>query len=558
MNIKNLLSSFAIATLALTTISANAGNITANAARNAANNFLKQKMLKSPGSFNAAATADLRLVHAEPSAVVAGANDFYAFNIKGGGFVIIAGEDRAAQVLGYSDKGRLDFNNLPLPLIDLLDGYKREIEFLQTYEGNDLIPAPASFKASGTVGPLIKTTWGQEDPYDWQCPVYQGEYCVVGCVATAMAQVLKYWEYPTSCSSLRSFRSNRTNQTIPALPATTFDYSLMLDSYCHWNWEDSALIQDTYTDAQAQEVAKLCRYCGQSVEMDYSPEGSGAYTDKQKSAMKSTFGYPNATLISKSSGWYGGYSTTQWENILKTEIDAGRPILYSASDPQPNGGGHAFICDGYNSDGMFHFNLGWFGTCDGWYKTTALVMLHRDLTELNFSQDHQIVYKLEPSNYCIFNADDVTATNDGIIVLGETLNAQAINATFRTSYSSVNVVFELTDANGNKVCEGNNITLSKNGFTQGSTIDGTIVLPTTLESGDYFVDLSYYTSTSNIKTAAISTNPLHVAGHMAKFGSAFDIKDVTALIDMLLESDNPNLTIKDVTALIDVLLDNAE
>ena len=120
------------------------------------------------------------------------------------------------------------------------------------------------------------------------------------------------------------------------------------------------------------------------------------------------------------------------------------------------------------------------------------------------------------------------------------------------------MVFGLTDANGNKVCEGNNITLSKNGFTQGSTIDGTIVLPTTLESGDYFVDLSYYTSTSNIKTAAISTNPLHVAGNLAKFGSAFDIKDVTALIDMLLESDNSNLTIKDVTALIDVLLDNAE
>jgi hypothetical protein len=211
-----------------------------------------------------------------------------------------------------------------------------------------------------------------------------------------MAQVLKYWEYPTSCSSLRSFRSNRTNQTIPALPATTFDYSLMLDSYCHWNWEDSALIQDTYTDAQAQEVAKLCRYCGQSVQMGYSPEGSGAYTSNQQSAMKSTFGYPNASLISKSSGWYGGYSTTQWENILKTEIDAGRPILYSASDPQPNGGGHAFICDGYNSDGLFHFNMGWYGTCDGWYASTALNMTHRDGDVLHFNNGHDMIIGIEP------------------------------------------------------------------------------------------------------------------------------------------------------------------
>ena len=398
MNIKNLLSSFAIATLALTTISANAGNITANAARNAANNFLKQKMLKSPGSFNAAATADLRLVHAEPSAVVAGANDFYAFNIKGGGFVIIAGEDRAAQVLGYSDKGRLDFNNLPLPLIDLLDGYKREIEFLQTYEGNDLIPAPASFKASGTVGPLIKTTWGQEDPYDWQCPVYQGEYCVVGCVATAMAQVLKYWEYPTSCSSLRSFRSNRTNQTIPALPATTFDYSLMLDSYCHWNWEDSALIQDTYTEAQGNEVAKISRYCGHAVEMQYHPDGSGAYTQDQRNAMVS-FGYrSSAKYVQKGGGgWWSqeNYTTAQWEALMKTELDAGRPILYAASDTG-GGAGHAFICDGYNSEGKFHYNFGWYGTCDGWYVSTALNMVHRSGDECHFNSGHEMVTGVQP------------------------------------------------------------------------------------------------------------------------------------------------------------------
>ena len=246
-----------LSTLALLFISSsalNAGNMTVNSARTVANNFIKQHATLAPGTLRAISSSDLTLSHAEASSAVAGANDYYAFNIKGGGFIIIAGEDRAAQVLGYSDKGRIDFNNLPAPLEDLLKGYKKEIEFLQTYKGSDLVPAPVSFKASNGVEPLIKTTWGQEDPYDWQCPAYQGQYCVVGCVATAMAQVMNYWQYPTQCDGLSAFNSNGYGR-VSALPATTFDYSLMLDSYCHWDWDNSQLVQDIYTDAQAQEVA---------------------------------------------------------------------------------------------------------------------------------------------------------------------------------------------------------------------------------------------------------------------------------------------------------------
>ena len=130
---KNLLSTLAL--LLMSSSAINAGNITANTARQVANNFVKQ-LSAAPGSFRATASSDLMLAHAEPSSTALGANDYYAFNIKGGGFIIIAGEDRAAQVLGYSDRGRIDFNNLPAPLEDLLKGYKKEIEYLQTYKGN--------------------------------------------------------------------------------------------------------------------------------------------------------------------------------------------------------------------------------------------------------------------------------------------------------------------------------------------------------------------------------------------------------------------------------------
>ena len=262
MNIKKLISSFMLASLTMVSLNASAGNINANAARAAANSFIKQQ---SAAKFNAPAYADLKLTHAEASSKVDGAFDYYAFNIDGGGFIIIAGEDRATAVLGYSDKGHLDFKNLPSNLKALLNGYKAEIEFLQTYEGNDLEIVTPSIKASNQVDPLIKTTWGQEMPYYLQCPVKNGEYCVVGCVATAMAQVMYYWKYPTECSSISGYGGGWWGgMTVPELPATTFDYNKMLLSYCHWDWDNSQLIQDTYSDEQAQEVAKLSRYCGQA------------------------------------------------------------------------------------------------------------------------------------------------------------------------------------------------------------------------------------------------------------------------------------------------------
>ena len=392
MKIKQITSSLTLAVLAMTALNLNAGNINANTARTVASNFIHQQAAR--GSFKAhnVALSDIKLVHAEASGAVKDANDYYAFNLTGGGFIIIAGEDRAAQVLGYSDKGQLDFNNLPYNLKGLLDSYKSEIEYLQTYTGNDLIAATQSFTATGTVGPLIQTTWGQEDPYDWQCPLKNGEYCVVGCVATAMAQVMYYWKYPEGSEALSAYNSSGYGY-VDALPATTFDYNLILLSYCHWDWDNSVLVQDTYTDAQAQAVAKLGRYCGQSVKMMYSPDGSGAYTSNQLSAMKS-FGFSSSKLYTKGNGW-NGYSTTQWENMIKAEIDAGRPILYSANDSY-GGGGHAFICDGYNSDGKFHFNMGWYGTCDGWYASTALNMTHRDGEYLRFNSNHEMITGIEP------------------------------------------------------------------------------------------------------------------------------------------------------------------
>lgn len=536
-----------LAALTMVSFNASAGNINANAARAAANSFLKQQSASVP-SFKAATYDDLKLAHAEASKVN-GANAYYAFNIDGGGFIIIAGEDRAATVLGYNDKGHLDFKNLPENLKDMLDGYKKEIEFLQTYKGDDLVTVTPILNATSGVEPLIKTTWGQELPYCLQCPMENGEYCVVGCVATAMAQVMYYWRFPTSSDAISGYGGGWWGGvTVPALPATTFDYSLMLPSYCHWDWDNSELIQDTYTDAQAQEVAKLSRYCGQAVEMDYSPDGSGAYTWDQLAAMKN-FGYSNNAQLKSKSG-----NTSQWESWIRTELDAGRPILYSASDP--SAGGHAFICDGYNSSNYYHFNYGWYGTCDGWYLTTALNMIHRDGDELHFNSNHQMLTGVEPPSYCLLDVEAIDADNE-LLVLGDNLTAVAQNMTLRTSYRNVKLIFNLADMDGNNVVSGNEVNVAAGTFVQGSNINGTITLPSTLAEGKYNLNLTYYTtSASDQSSLGIASGQLQVIGHLAKYNAPFTIEDVTTVIDYLLEGSKPGLTINDVTDLIDNLLGN--
>ena len=548
MTIKNLISACALVTLMMGGLNANADNINEADARNAASFYVKQHASARPGSLRAPATADLKLAHAEASRTAEGAHSYYAYNITGGGFIIIAGEDRAPQVLGYSDQGKLDYNNLPEGYIALMKGYQEQIEYLQAHPEYKVAP---SIRATGGVAPLIKTYWGQEEPYDWQCPVYQGEYCVVGCVATAMAQVMYYWRYPTMSRAISSYYCYDIGQTIPALPETTFNYNLMLPSYCHWDWDRSELIQDTYTDEQAQEVAKLGRYCGQAVDMGYSPEGSGAYTFSQLSAMKE-FGYSNnARDVERDSWWGTSYSTAEWEAMLREELDLRRPILYSASDPAE--GGHAFICDGYNAEGLFHFNFGWYGTCDGWYVSTALNMTHRSGDYLRFNSNHEILLGVVPPEYCIISADALQASNE-LLVLGETMNVQANNVNVLATQESLNLMFTINNATG-KLAMSNAINVVPANFEQGSNVTAGIVLPTTLETGSYDVQFHYFFSSANRSTRIqCESSQLNVVGHLAKYGAPFNIDDVTMTIDMLLNNTHPVLIIDDVTELIDVLL----
>lgn len=548
MSIKSYLKLAGLLIIATMCFNANADNIDAGAAHVIANNFLKQHAKNSPVSFNAPSTSDIRLVHAEPSSKVTGSNVYYVFNINGGGFIIIAGDDRASQVLGYSDKGKIDYNHMPEPLHDLLNNYKYDIEYLQTHQLNKSELGIRQSLKNGHPGvePMTVTSWGQETPYDMLTPTVNGNHCKVGCAGVCMSQMIYFWKYPLSVGQLEPYYASYINDTVPGLPATEFDYSLMLKSYCHWDWDNTRTIQDTYTTEQALEVAKLCRYVGQATQMNYSIDWSGTTGERKLATMK-LFGYnPNATTIQ-----LYNYNTATWENLIRDELDAGRPVMYAAYCPA----GHAFIVDGYDNEGLFHVNMGWYGTNDGWYHITAITLVNRYGEYRDYSLKNNMILNMEPPVFCASKTSGIDADND-LIVLGGDFNPQASAVYLYTSHRTLDLLFTLTDANGNDAATSTSLPVIRHTYEQGSDISLPITLPTTLPSGIYDLNFGYRTDGASPATLETAAGKLFVTGKFAKYNANFNVSDVTTAIGYVLNGSPSSVTLNvaDITALISYIL----
>ena len=365
-----------MAVLAMSALNAAAGNIDATTARMTANSFWKQKA--ATGKFKAASTADIKLAYTEKSSV--SGNAFYVFNIDGGGWVIVAGDDRAKQVLAYGNTGNIDMDNMPGNMKAYLNMLKGQIETAQAYKGKT-VPVKAS-KNRTVVEPLLKTSWGQGEPWNRLCPVNgAGETTSVGCAPLAMAQVLYYWKYPNEVSEMPGYPGTGY-QWYPSMPATTFDFDLIIDQYRYYDPVTGNPTIVDYTDEQANEVAKLSRYCGQACKSRYcgqacksrygnSGTSTGSYSYDQRDGFK-TFGYnENLQLIGKDPSYYNDnsnkYTIDEWCELIRIELEAGRPIPYHDMWE-----GHAWVLDGVDADGKFHMNWGFNGKFDGWYEIDAM------------------------------------------------------------------------------------------------------------------------------------------------------------------------------------------
>lgn len=269
---------------------------------------------------------------------------YYVFNNDAGGFVIIAGDDAVTPVLGYTSTGSFDAENLPDGLKDLLKSYERQIAAL----GDNYVANRTATRAAFTGEKLLKTAeWNQYAPFNKYTP---NNY-VTGCVATAGAIVMKHHGYPAKGTGSHSYTWN--GQDLTANFEHDYDWANMPTKYTVGN------------DEAFDGVARLMSDLGVAVEMKYAKGGSGASMEDLLTALKKYFGYSKyARLLA-----IADLGAEVWNDRLRAEIDANRPILYSAVDS--NKGGHSFVIDGYK-DESFSVNWGWGGYCDGFYRIGAL------------------------------------------------------------------------------------------------------------------------------------------------------------------------------------------
>ncbi|PKL85904.1 MAG: hypothetical protein CVV22_05060 [Ignavibacteriae bacterium HGW-Ignavibacteriae-1] len=298
---------------------------------------------------------------------------FYVFNAGTNGFVIVAADDQVFPILGYSDEGAFDPSNIPQNAQKWFEEYKSQIRYvidnniaatqeIQEEWNNYLSSNHNLLKVAASVNPLVQTKWDQSPYYNDLCPFdyTANERTVSGCVATAMAQIMKFWNYPATGSGFHSYDHHTYGTLAANIGSTTFQWSAM----------------PNYVNSSNNEVATLMYHVGVSVDMDYGIAdngGSAAFVISAKSAvehcseyaLKTYFGYKN-TLQGVEREYY---NDTQWINLLKGELDASRPILYAGFG---SGGGHAFVCDGYDNSNFFHFNWGWGGAYDGYFLINSL------------------------------------------------------------------------------------------------------------------------------------------------------------------------------------------
>ncbi|MDD3860309.1 MAG: C10 family peptidase, partial [Bacteroidales bacterium] len=293
----------------------------------------------------------------------------YIFNEAEGGFVIVSGEERTVPVLAYSteDFASMIESEWSPSFAYWINLYAEQIQYLRVNDlgasdyalllrtklsnGQELGLRPAK-----DVSPLMSTTWNQGCGYNAQCPVDGAGPCghvYTGCVATAMAQVIRYNEHPVNGTGTYCYTHSVYGEQCADFSATTYDYASMPDG------------------SGNVDVAELMYHCGVSVNMGYSPTGSGAYSGSVPTALKNYFDYKNVVLVNKSN-----YTDDTWNTILRREIDNSRPIYYSGH----GSGGHAFVFDGYQGLDYFHVNWGWGGSSNGYFYCNDLTPGSYDFT----------------------------------------------------------------------------------------------------------------------------------------------------------------------------------
>ena len=388
--------------------------------------------------------------------------DYYVFNVANSeGFVIIAGDDRVKPILAYSTTGQYDPQNISEGFAFTLDGFREEIQYVREHNFKATLDITAEWKSvsetgslnrgkqtRAVVGPLCQTLWNQNFPWNSQCPedtTGSGGHVYAGCVATAMGQVMKYWEWPAMGTGSYSYNPAGYAQQSANFGQTEYHFELMPN-----------VLDSTSTEEEYFEIAQLLHHLGISVDMQYSGNGSGAYSEMVPNALRNYFRYNcDEHETNWGGGWWGGgYSNEQWAQMLKDGgLDEQIPLYYSGSDDSGSGG-HAFVCDGYDENDYFHFNWGWSGRDDAWCPIGALNTTKYAFNTFNgftghivpnsdeYAQRPDSVTNMQVIENNNFKGVKLQWTNPTLTVEGSDLSS-ITSVTIRRNFE---VIAELTDA----------------------------------------------------------------------------------------------------------------
>ena len=301
----------------------------------------------------------LDMAYAQPGKAAEARSLYYVFNVGNDkGFVIVAGDDAVSPILAYADRGDFSEREMAPAAKAMLESYAQQIEMIQQ-NPSLAVAASTSYAA---IAPMVESQWNQSEPYNYMCPTIEGEpgRSVTGCVATAMAQIMYYHKWPVAETKVIPAYQMSNGELIAGANPVTLDWDAMQSTYTGSEAED---------DPSALAVAQLMVLCGKSVKMSYSSSASGAVSESVPAALKEYFDYDGAAHMV----YRDEYANADWEKMIYDELAAKRPVYLSGTSISGTSVvGHAFVCDGYDGEGLFHINWGWGGMSDGYFRLTLL------------------------------------------------------------------------------------------------------------------------------------------------------------------------------------------
>lgn len=292
---------------------------------------------------------------------------YYVFPHDGNcGYTIVSGDDRMPEIVGYSTTDTYSEENMPDGMKHLMQAYEAMATALANGDAKaerclaekEALAADSTYRQPRVAPLLADVAWGQSEPYNNLCPMYDDQRRTLnGCVPTAMAQLMMYYQYPqTLKSDIPAYQTSSYQLNMPSVAAgERYDWDNMLPQYSG----------SAYTAEQANAVAKLMYHCGLSVEADYGPSSTSALCTPN--VLVKYWGYDPDVIKFL---YRKNFSLREWTAILDAELQASRPVYYSGFST--TSGGHAFLCDGADGDGLYHINWGWSGWSNGYFDITVL------------------------------------------------------------------------------------------------------------------------------------------------------------------------------------------